>query len=152
MVPVLEAVPNFSEGRDRDRIRALVDVVAAAGADVLDWSADPDHHRSVLTFVGDPATVERAAVAAARWALEHIDLRGHRGVHPRIGALDVMPVVPLQGLTLEDARASAHRIGAALVGLGLPVYWYAAASTPPGRRLSELRRGGFEAFAQGMPP
>lgn len=151
MVPVLEAVPNFSEGRDLDRLRELVGVIAATGVDVLDWSADPDHNRSVVTFLGDPPTVEAAAVAAARFALERLDLRDHRGVHPRVGALDVLPFVPLAGLTLADAVRSAHRVGAALAELGLPVYFYGEASTPPGRRLAELRRGGFEALAQAFP-
>src|SRR5687767_2643002 len=102
MPAVLEAVPNFSEGRDPGAIRELVDVIAAAGADVLDWSSDPDHNRSVVTFVGDPPSVEAAAIAAARFARDRFDLRGHRGVHPRVGALDVLPFVPLVGLTLAD--------------------------------------------------
>lgn len=151
MVKVLEAVPNFSEGRDTERVRALVDEIAAYDVDVLDWSADPDHHRSVVTFIGEPPAVEAAAVAAARFALEHIDLRTHRGVHPRVGALDVLPFVPLHGLDMSDAVASAHRVGAEIVALGVPVYFYAEASDPPGRALSELRRGGFEALRDGFP-
>ena len=79
MIQVLEAVPNFSEGRDLDLVRALVDRVASFDVDVLDWSADPDHHRSVVTYIGDPRAVEMASVAAARFALEHIDLRLHQG-------------------------------------------------------------------------
>lgn len=150
---VMEAVPNFSEGRDRRVVEAIADAVAAAGADVLDWSADADHNRSVLTFVGAPEVVEEAAVAAARVAVERIDLRGHRGVHPRIGALDVLPFVPLVGLGLEDARASARRVGQRLADdVGVPVYFYGAASQPPGRSLAELRRGGFEGLVEGWPP
>src|SRR6185503_3785977 len=80
MIPVLEAVPNFSEGRDLDWLQELVHALGRAGVEVLDWTADPDHNRSVVTFVGDPASVESAAVAAARFAMEHIDLRSHRGV------------------------------------------------------------------------
>jgi glutamate formiminotransferase len=152
MPAVLEAVPNFSEGRDPGAIRDLVDVIAAAGADVLDWSSDPDHNRSVVTFVGDPPTVEAAAIAAARFARDHFDLREHRGVHPRVGALDVLPFVPLEGLTLGDAARSAHRVGSALAeDLGIPVYYYGEASNPSGRRLAELRRGGFEALRDGFP-
>lgn len=151
MMPVLEAVPNFSEGRDLDVVRGIVDAVTDAGAEVLDWSADRDHHRSVVTFVGDPDTVERAAVAAAAAACEAIDLRRHSGVHPRIGAVDVLPFVPLLGLTLEDAVASAHRVGRALADLGLPIFFYGAASDPPGRQLAELRRGGYETLVQGFP-
>ncbi|HEX7050936.1 MAG TPA: glutamate formimidoyltransferase [Longimicrobiales bacterium] len=150
---VLEAVPNFSEGRDLDLVRAIVSAAAGAGADILDWSADPDHNRSVVTFVGAPAVVERAAVAAARIAIERIDLRRHRGVHPRIGALDVLPFVPLVGLTMEDARRSARNVGQILAeDVGIPVYFYGEASDPPGRRLAELRRGGFEALREAWPP
>ena len=151
MVPVLEAVPNFSEGRDLGLVRSLVRAIAREGADVLDWSADPDHHRSVVTFIGEPAVVEAAAVAAARFAIENIDLRGHSGVHPRIGAIDVLPLVPLQGLTLADAAASARRVGSRIAELGLPVYFYGAASDPPGRTLAPIRRGGFEAMVDGFP-
>lgn len=151
MVRVLEAVPNFSEGRDLQKVRALVDTIAAAGVDVLDWSADPDHHRSVITFIGDPPLVEAASLAAARFALEHIDLRRHSGVHPRVGALDVLPFVPVQGVTMDDAVASAHRVGHGIGALGIPVFYYGMASLPPGRTLAELRRGGFEALAGGFP-
>jgi glutamate formiminotransferase len=151
MVKVLEAVPNFSEGRDLDTVRALVDVIERAGVEVLDWSADPDHHRSVVTCIGDPARVEAAALDAARLALERIDLRAHRGVHPRVGALDVLPFVPLHGLDMADAVASARRVGRAIGRLGVPVFYYGHASTPPGRMLAELRRGGFEALVDGFP-
>ena len=153
MVPVLEAVPNVSEGRDRDRVEALVRVVEAEGVDVLDCSSDPDHHRSVLTYVGEPSAVERASVALAREVVATVDLRRHRGVHPRVGALDVLPFVPLSGLTLDDAARSARRVGEALASeLDLPVYFYGAASDPPGRRLADLRRGGFESLVDAFPP
>lgn len=151
MLPILEAVPNFSEGRDLDRVQELVRAVEGAGADVLDWSADPDHDRSVITFVGAPEVVEEAAVAAARTAAELIDLRRHRGVHPRVGALDVLPFVALSGLSLEDAVTSARRVGHRLSEAGLPVYWYAEASEPPGRALASLRRGGYEAIRDEFP-
>jgi glutamate formiminotransferase len=151
MIRVLEAVPNFSEGRDLEKIRALVDTVAAHDVDLLDWSADPDHHRSVLTYIGDPADVEAASLAAARFAVDHIDLRTHRGVHPRVGALDVLPFVPLHGLRMSDAVASAHRVGQAIADLGVPVFFYGHASQPPGRGLAALRRGGFEAIEAGFP-
>lgn len=149
---VLEAVPNFSEGRDLRTVHAIVDAVAGAGAEVVDWSADADHNRSVVTLLGAPEVVESAAVAAARVAVERIDLRGHRGVHPRIGVLDVLPFVPLAGLDMESARQSAHRVGRRLADeVGIPVFFYAEASEPPGRGLFELRRGGAEALAQGWP-
>ncbi len=150
---LLEAVPNFSEGRDPSVVEAIVEAMRASGADVLDWSADPDHHRAVVTVVGTPAVVEEAAVAGARVALERIDLRRHDGIHPRIGALDVLPFVPLLGLTPEDAVASARRVGERLAReVGIPVYYYAQASDPVGRGLAELRNGGFEALVQGWPP
>lgn len=152
MIPVLEAVPNFSEGRDLSKVRALVDEIAAHGVDVLDWSADEDHHRSVVTFIGPPEEVERAALSAARFALDHIDLREHSGVHPRVGALDVLPLVPLRDLTMADAVASARRLGEGIGDLGIPVFFYGHASTPPGRGLAALRRGGFEALSGGFRP
>lgn len=149
---VLEAVPNFSEARNTSVIEPIVDAFAAAGADVLDWSSDPDHNRTVVTLMGTPEVVEAAAVAGAAVALDRIDLRRHEGVHPRVGALDVLPFVPLSGLTLDDARESAHRVGRVLADeLGVPVCFYAHASDPPGRRLAELRRGGFEALADAWP-
>lgn len=152
MVPVLEAVPNFSEGRDLDVVRELVRVVESEGAEVLDWSADPDHNRSVLTYVGAPSRVEEASVAVARAAVDAIDLRRHEGVHPRIGALDVLPFVPLQGLGMDRAVESARRVARRLAReVGVPVYLYGRASEPPGRPLHELRRGGFEALRKGFP-
>jgi glutamate formiminotransferase len=151
MFPVLEAVPNFSEGRDPAWLADLVGRISATGVDVLDSSSDPDHNRSVVTFIGDPRSVEQAALVAARHALDHIDLRRHEGVHPRVGALDVLPFVPLHDLTLEDAVQSARRTGEALRALGVPVYFYGAAASTP-RRLADLRKGGFEALRDGFPP
>jgi glutamate formiminotransferase len=149
---LLEAVPNFSEGRDIAVIQDIVAAMRDTGARVLDWSADADHHRSVVTLVGSPETVENAAVAAARVARDRINLKQHRGVHPRVGALDVMPFVPLAGMTMADARASARRVGARLAAeLGLPVFFYGAASDPPGRSLAVLRRGGFETLQASWP-
>jgi glutamate formiminotransferase len=149
---LLEAVPNFSEGRDPAVIEAIVHAMTSAGVDVLDWSADADHHRSVVTLIGPPEAVENAAVAGARIAIERIDLNRHGGVHPRVGALDVLPFVPLTGLSLADARASARRVGARLASeLGVPVYYYGAASEPAGRPLSALRKGGFETLRTAWP-
>jgi len=146
------AVPNFSEGRDPAIVEAIVEVMRAAGAEILDWSADADHHRCVVTLVGSPETVESAALAGARIAIERIDLNRHCGVHPRVGALDVLPLVPLAGLDLAAARASAWRVGERIAhDLGVPVYFYGEASQPPGRPLSALRRGGFEALCTGWP-
>ncbi len=151
MNALLEAVPNFSEGRDPEFVRAVVSAVTGAGAEVLDASSDPDHNRSVVTFIGSPERVEAGAIAAARVAVERIDLNVHEGVHPRVGALDVMPFVPLAAMSMDQAVESAHRVGHSLSDMGLPVYWYAAAATPPGRRLADLRRGGFELLRDQLP-
>jgi glutamate formiminotransferase len=151
-IRLLEAVPNFSEGRNAQIVREIVGAMRDCGADVLDWSSDADHHRSVVTVVGEPAVLEEAAVAGARVAVSRIDLREHRGVHPRIGALDVLPFVPLLGLSMADARRSASRVAHRIVSdLGVPVFFYAQSSQPPGRTLAELRKGGFEALADGWP-
>ncbi len=153
MMPVLEAVPNLSFGRDTALLERCVELVAGEGAEVLDYSSDPDHNRSVVTFIGSPAHVESAAVALARWAVGAIDLRDHEGVHPRIGALDVLPLVPISGLDMSDAIRSARRVGARIADeVGVPIYFYGEASTPPGRRLADLRRGGFEALVADAHP
>jgi glutamate formiminotransferase len=151
MIPVLEAVPNFSEGRDRDVVDAIVVAIDRHDVDVLDVSMDSDHHRSVVTFIGHPEAVEGALIDAAEVAVERIDLRSHEGVHPRVGALDVCPVVPLRGVSMEEAVASAHRVGEGIAALGVPVFWYGEAATEPGSGLAPLRRGGFEAFRGGWP-
>ena len=149
MIPVLEAVPNFSEGRDPDFVAAAAEAFGRAGCDVLHTTLDPDHHRSVITAIGSPDAVEEGAVAAAALALERIDMRGHQGVHPRVGALDVLPFVPLHGMEMADAVRVARRAGARIARLGIPVFWYGQASVPSGRRLATIRRGGFEALARG---
>jgi len=133
---LFEIVPNLSEGRDAATIAAACAAVERSGADLLDSSSDALHHRSVLTIVGDEKQVLDAAVALAGIALERIDLRGHRGVHPRIGALDVLPFVPLAGASLEDAAALAHRAGAEIWRLyGIPSFYYGAAARDPKRSL-----------------
>ena len=152
MVPVLGAVPNLSAGRDRALVERLVESASRLGAEVLDASADPDHNRAVLTIIGPPASVEDASVELARIAVDEIDLSDHLGVHPRVGALDVLPFVPLMGLTLKHARASARRAGERITNeVGVPVFFYGEASDPPGRGLPELRAGGFENLVQGFP-
>ncbi len=154
MVPVLEAVPNFSEGQDLGWIQELVQVIAGEGVEVIDWTADGDHHRSVVTYIGDPESVEAASIAAARFASEGIDLRTHEGLHPRIGALDVLPFVPVHDLTMDSAVESARRVGSRLAAEGVPVYFYGEARTPSrsDRSLAAIRRGGFEALRGGFPP
>ena len=154
MVPILEAVPNFSEGRDLGWIRELLEVIAGEGVDVLDWTADRDHHRSVVTYMGNPESVEAASLAAALFAIDGIDLRTHRGIHPRIGALDVLPFVPLHDLTMDSAVESARRVAGQLAAEGVPVYFYGEAHHSGMRSdgsLASIRRGGFEALREGFP-
>jgi len=139
---IFEIVPNLSEGRDAATIDAAVAAVERTGARVLDRSSDAVHHRSVLTIAGDAAEVLDASIALAGVALERIDLRAHRGVHPRIGALDVLPFVPLRDATLQDAAALARRAGAAIwERYGIPCFFYGAAAREEARRLlPDIRR------------
>jgi glutamate formiminotransferase len=133
---LFEIVPNLSEGRDQATVEAAAAAVEATGARVLDRSSDAVHHRSVLTIAGDETQVLDAALALAGIALERIDLRGHSGVHPRIGALDVLPFVPLRGATLADAAALAHRAGAQIwQRYRIPSFYYGAAARAPERLL-----------------
>jgi len=146
---IIECVPNFSEGRDPEKIEKIADAVrSVSGVRLLDFSFDPDHHRSVLTFIGDEERVIEGALVAGEKALELIDIREHRGVHPRIGAVDVVPFVPLGDARMPDAIATAHRFGR-LFGerCQVPVYFYGEAALNPDRReLSEIRRGGIESL------
>jgi glutamate formiminotransferase len=146
---LLECVPNISEGRDQRRIQALGDAVVREGARLVDVHSDVDHHRSVFTYLGAPDAVERATLALARLAVERIDMRLHRGVHPRVGAVDVAPFVPLRGTSMADAVASARRVGRAFSdATGVPVFFYGDAAAHPGRReLPIVRWGGFEGLA-----
>jgi glutamate formiminotransferase len=143
---IVEAVPNFSEGRRADVCDALAAAVRDAGAKLLDLQRDADHNRSVLTFVGPPEKVSSSAFAAAAKAIELIDLNRHEGQHPRMGALDVLPFVPLQGTTMGDCVELARTVGRRLGDeLGLPVYLYEAAATRPERRnLADIRKPQFE--------
>ena len=113
---------------------------------MLNTTRDPDHNRCVVTVIGGPDQVEDGAVAAARIALERIDMRVHRGVHPRVGALDVLPFVPLRAMEMSRAVALARRAAARIGRLGIPAYYYGCASEPAGRTLASIRRGGFEAL------
>lgn len=144
---LVECVPNFSEGRDAAVIDALAAAVASVpGVALLDRHSDPDHHRTVLTFAGSPAAVSEAAFRAVARAVERIDMRRHHGVHPRVGAADVVPFVPLRGATMADCVKLAEDLGERLAReLDLPIYLYAAAARRPERaRLPWLRRPGFE--------
>lgn len=149
--PIVECVPNFSEGRDPAKIARITDAVAAVpGVTLLDVDPGADTHRTVVTFVGDPDAVVEAAFRAVATASEVIDMATHHGAHPRMGATDVCPFVPVQGITLAECAELARRLGRR-VGeeLGIPVYLYeAAASTPERRNLAVVRRGEYEGLAE----
>jgi glutamate formiminotransferase len=148
--PIVECVPNVSEGRDAARLARMADAVRATPAVTLaDVHADPDHHRAVFTFLGEPAAVGAAACALAEVVLAEVDMRRHRGIHPRIGALDVLPFVPLVDVTMSEMVALARETGRALAQRhALPVYYYGDAATRPERRtLRELRHGEYEGLA-----
>ncbi|MBB6143451.1 glutamate formiminotransferase [Silvibacterium bohemicum] len=144
--PLVECVPNFSEGRNRAVVEAIVAAMAVDGVSLLDYSLDPDHNRSVVTIVGPPAAVVESAVRGAGKAAELIDLTSQQGVHPRIGAADVIPFVPVRDISLEQCVLFARQAGAALWSRhGIPVYFYEAAAARPDRALLEdVRRGQFE--------
>ncbi|BAS26125.1 glutamate formiminotransferase [Limnochorda pilosa] len=145
MVEMIQCVPNFSEGRRQEVIDALVAACRAPGVALLDHHADRDHNRLVVTFVGDRAAVRDAALRAARAAMELIDVESHQGSHPRMGALDVLPFVPVRGVTMADCVALAEEVGRVLGEMGLPVYLYEeAARTPERRSLADVRRGEYE--------
>jgi glutamate formiminotransferase/formiminotetrahydrofolate cyclodeaminase len=150
---LVECVPNFSEGRDAAKIDAIVQAITAVPEVVLlDREADADHNRSVLTFVGPPAAVADAAFRGVEKAVALIDLTKHQGAHPRIGASDVVPFIPIEGVTLEECVKLAERVGNEIWNkLQVPVYFYEAAARQPERvNLENIRRGQFEALLEEM--
>lgn len=150
---LVECVPNFSEGRDAAKIDAIVQAILAVPEVVLlDRESDADHNRSVLTFVGPPAAAADAAFRAVEKAISLIDLTRHQGAHPRIGAADVVPFIPIEGVTLEDCVRLAERLGQEIWNkLRVPVYFYEAAARRPDRvNLENIRRGQFEALVKEM--
>ena len=148
---IVECVPNFSEGRDLAKIKVITDAIeAVSGVKLLDVDPGPDTNRTVVTFVGSPAAVAEAAFRAIAKAAEVIDMRQHRGSHPRMGATDVCPFVPVEGVTLEECADVAHRVGRR-VGeeLGVSVYFYEAAALDPKRRnLADVRKGEYEGLVE----
>ena len=151
MKKLVECVPNFSEGRRLEVVEKIVAAIAAVReVKILDYSADADHNRSVVTFVAPPETVGQAAFAAIETAAELIDMTAHTGQHPRIGATDVCPFIPLSGATLAECIAIAREVGRQ-VGerLAIPVYLYEHAATRPERRnLADVRRGQYEEISR----
>lgn len=145
--PLVECVPNFSEGRRPDVVESIKDSIAGVqGVYVLDYHSDEDHNRSVITFVGSPEGVEEAAYQAIMKASQLIDLNDHEGEHPRIGATDVVPFVPIRDVSMEDCVEIARRLGERVGStLNIPVYLYEEAATRPHRkRLENIRRGDYE--------
>ncbi|MGD0276182.1 MAG: glutamate formimidoyltransferase [Syntrophales bacterium] len=148
---IMECVPNFSEGRDAGKVKQIVDSISSiTGVRVLDFSLDADHNRCVVTFIGTSDSVFMGAMAACNKANALIDMRCHRGVHPRIGAVDVVPFIPLLGANMEDAVKLAHRFGYAFAEeCRVPVYFYGKAALYPERcELSNIRKGGCEALSE----
>jgi glutamate formiminotransferase len=150
---LIECVPNVSEGRRPEVVAAMAAAIRGVpGVRLLDHSSDPSHHRSVFTFVGDSAGVERAVLALFERAIADIDLRTHKGEHPRLGAVDVVPFIPIEGATMADCVALAKKVGAEVAArFGVPVYLYEDASSNPARKnLEDIRRGEFEGLAAKM--
>ena len=144
---IIECVPNVSEGRRADVVRAMTDAVGSVpGVRLLDASSDTSHNRSVLTMAGDATSLTAAVLALFAEAASRIDLRTHRGEHPRLGAVDVVPFIPIEGVTMADCVAVARDVGAAVASrFGIPVFLYEEAATSPSRRnLEDIRRGEFE--------
>jgi len=144
--PVVACVPNFSEGEDETCVRSIVSSMRVDGVRLLDWSMDSDHNRSVVTIAGSPAAIVEAAVLGVGKAVERIDLTRQTGVHPRIGAADVIPFVPVSKISLDQCALLARQAGAEIWRrYGVPVYFYEAAAARPDRaNLEDVRRGQFE--------
>jgi glutamate formiminotransferase len=150
--PTVECVPNFSEGRDRKRVEAIIAAMCVDGVRLLDWSMDADYNRSVVTIAGPPAAVVESAVRGAGKAAELIDLTRQEGLHPRIGSADVIPFVPVSGVRLEQCVLLARQAGAEIwQRFGIPVYFYEAAAARPDRvNLEDIRRGQFEELRENV--
>jgi glutamate formiminotransferase / 5-formyltetrahydrofolate cyclo-ligase len=153
MRTIIECVPNISEGRDRASIDAIAaEVRRVTGVRLLDVSSDASHNRSVLTFVGDGPAVRAGVLALFEAALSRIDLRSHRGEHPRMGAVDVVPFIPIRGSSVEECVALSREVGAEVARrFGVPVFLYEeSASSEKRRNLADVRKGQFEGFAEKM--
>jgi glutamate formiminotransferase len=153
MPKVIECIPNVSEGRRADVVASIAAAIRGVpGVRLLDHSSDPSHNRSVFTFAGDPAAVSVAVLAIYERVIPAIDLRTHEGEHPRLGAVDVVPFVPIEGVTMKDCVALAKDVAAQVASrFAVPVYLYEEASANPARKnLEDIRRGEFEGLAAKM--
>ncbi|HCO73716.1 MAG TPA: glutamate formimidoyltransferase [Clostridium sp.] len=149
MARIVECIPNFSEGRDKEKIEAIVNVFRGVeGVKLLDYSSDADHNRSVVTVVGEPEALEKAIINMAEKVYENIDMSAHTGAHPRMGALDVVPFVPIDGITMEECVEIANRVGKVISErFNIPVYLYEKAATASHREnLATVRKGQYEGF------
>src|SRR5277367_847127 len=154
MKRLVECVPNFSEGRDSAKVDAIVAAMREVpGVYLLDRESDPDHNRSVITLAGSPEDVAEAAIRGAGRAAQLIDLTQHTGAHPRMGATDVLPFIPISRVTLEDCVEIARRVGREIwQRFRVPVYFYEAAAAKPERvNLENIRRGQFEGLREAVP-
>ncbi|MEM4262447.1 MAG: glutamate formimidoyltransferase, partial [Thermoplasmata archaeon] len=145
--PIIECVPNFSAGKDRHIVRTIANEIdSASNIKILDVNADPDHNRSVITFVGTPSSIIEGAISGVRAAVRLIDLRKHKGVHPRLGAADVIPLVPIRGVDMSDCVVLARKLARRIWDeLEVPTYLYGeAALRKDRRRLEKVRLKGFE--------
>src|SRR5690349_9609524 len=150
MSTLVECVPNFSEGRDKAKVDAIVEAMKVPGVVLLDREMDSDHNRCVITIVGGRDSIAEAAIRGVGKASELIDLTRHQGAHPRMGAADVVPFIPIEGVTIEDCVAMARRVGEEIwKRYQIPVYLYeAAAATPERQNLENIRRGQFEGLRE----
>ena len=151
MNTLIECVPNFSEGRRTEVVEALIQIIQSVeGATILDKEMDADHNRSVITFIAPKEVVAEAALRAVGKAAELIDLTRHQGAHPRIGATDVLPFIPIEGVTIEECVAISRQVGEALwQRYKIPVYYYEMAATRPDRvNLENIRKGQFEGLRE----
>src|SRR5690606_36113696 len=151
MAKIIQCVPNFSEGRDKEVVEKIVDEIRAVeGVKLLDYSMDKDHNRSVVTFIGEPEKVIEAAFNATKVAAELIDMTKHEGGHPRMGATDVIPLVPISDVTMEECVEYSKKLGKRIgEELNIPVFLYEKSATSPNREnLADVRRGQYEGMAE----
>ncbi len=151
MAKIVECVPNISEGRNAQIIEAVIDQVRAVkGVTLLDYSSDPSHNRTVITFLGNPEGVKEAAVGVARKAAELIDLNKHEGEHPRMGAVDVIPFIPIKEMTADECIALSKEVAKRVwEEAKIPVFLYEDSASAPNRvNLAQIRKGQFEGMAQ----
>jgi len=148
MKEIIECVPNISEGRNKDVIEEVIENLKQTNVKLLDYSSDPDHNRTVITFAGDRDSVKKGAVQVAKDAVRMIDLRKHTGTHPRMGSVDVIPFIPIKNVTMYDCVNLSKEVAEIISSeLNVPVFLYAESATRESRRLlPEIRKGEFEGF------